>query len=373
MKKNEPIRILHVFGKINRGGAESRTMEIYRNIDREKVQFDFLVSTDETGHYEAEILALGGRVFSVPRFLFYNYFSYRKAVKKLFAEHKDISVVHGHMTSTASLYLPIAKKAGVPTTIAHSRNAGVESGIKGILTNILEYRLDKIADYLFACSRIAGIAVFGKRVWESGRVKYIPNTIDTDKFKYDILKREEIQNKFALTDKFVIGHVGRFVPQKNHGYLIKIFDEIQKQIPESCLLLVGDGEGQNKIQATVMKLGIADKIIFAGQVDNPWEYYQAMDYFVFPSLYEGLPGSVVEAQTSGLKCIISDVIADEVKLTNLVSTKSLKENPTSWADFVIKTRNYSRVNMSDAIKDAGFDVKAKAKEMEKFYLNLKKK
>ncbi|MCL2051083.1 MAG: glycosyltransferase family 1 protein [Lachnospiraceae bacterium] len=363
-----PIRILHVFASVNRGGAESRTMDLYRNLDREKVQFDFLVNNKEIGHYEEEIIKMGGRVFRIPRFQIFNYFSYRKAVRNFFREHQEFSVVQGHMTSSAAIYLPLAKKANVPMTIAHSRNAGVDPGLKGFLTKIMELGVSRKADYLFACSRLAGIAVFGKAAWEKGRVVFIPNAIDVRKFGYNNEIRVKLRESLGLDGKFTIGHVGRFDFQKNHDFLLKIFYEIAKNDHEAYLLLVGDGQGKAEFLQKAAQLGLSPKIICTGRVDNPHEYYQAMDYFVFPSHFEGLPGAVLEAQASGLKCLISDTIADEVKITALVSAMNINEEAKKWADYVLANKDYERKSGSFKLAKAGFDATIQAEKMQSFYL-----
>lgn len=364
----EAIRILHVFASVNRGGAESRTMDLYRHIDREKVQFDFLINAKEVGHYETEILKMGGRIYRIPRFLIYNYFSYRKAVRDFFHQHHDFHMIQGHLTSSAKIYLPEAKKAGIPTTIAHSRNASAGPGLKGFLTRFLHCGLNKKADYLFACSKIAGIDVFGKKAWDKGQIHYVPNAIEVAKFDYNENKREEFRNKLELNGQFVIGHVGRFDYQKNHRYLLKIFYEVQKVIPDTRLLLIGGGDGKDDFCTAALELGIAEKIIFAGVVENPWDYYQAMDYFVFPSHFEGLPGVLVEAQASGLKCLISDTIAGEIMITDMIKAMDIRSEPMNWANYIIESRNYIRGNMAEKIKKAGFDADKQAKKMEEFYL-----
>ena len=189
----EPIRVLHVLGGLSIGGAESRIMDLYRNMDRKKIQFDFLIHTTEKQHFEEEVTKLGGKIYRVPRFKVYNWFSYEKALKQFFSHHKEFRAVHGHMTSTASIYLPIAKKAGIPITIAHSRSAGVDGGIKGVVTKILRRSLKHKADYCLACSKEAGEAVFGKKWVEQGKVQVIPNAIETEKYVYDIKAREDMR------------------------------------------------------------------------------------------------------------------------------------------------------------------------------------
>ena len=219
--KPKPVRVLHVLGTTNLGGAESRIMELYRCIDRSQVQFDFLIHTKEDGHYSEEIRSLGGHIYSLPRFKFFNIAEYRKAIRTFFKEHKEFTVIQGHMTSTAAIYLPIAKqeyaRQSLPLiTAAHARSAGVDKGLKGIATRILRIPLKNRADYLFTCSKEAGIAVYGTKAVRDGRVWTIPNAIDAERFHFQQNVRDEIRTELGIQDKFVIGHVGRFGFMKNH-------------------------------------------------------------------------------------------------------------------------------------------------------------
>jgi glycosyltransferase involved in cell wall biosynthesis len=368
MQQN-PIRVLNVLGTIDIGGAESRVMELYRAMDKEKVQFDFLIHTDTEGHYSKEIRELGGNIYKAPRFKVINYFAYKKALQKFFKEHNDYAAVQGHMTSTASIYLPIAKKAGIPITIAHARSAGVDQGIRGIVTRIIRYPLKNRADYLFTCSKEAGVAVYGKKAVKAGRVITIPNAIDADRFSYNETVRNEVRKELGIEDKFVIGHVGRFGFMKNHTYLIDIFNEVYKQRNDVVLVLIGEGGLMEDIKAKVESLGLKDKVYFMGNRPDIERYYQAFDYFVFPSTFEGFPGSVAEAQASGLRCLVSDKITREVALTELVTYKSIDETPKSWADDILKNADKikARKDHSDIIKEKNFDVKRQAQMLEKFY------
>lgn len=364
----EPIRILHVLGSLNLGGAESRIMDLYRNIDRNKMQFDFLVHSSEKEHFDEEIESLGGRVYRVPRFKVYNLFSYRKAMKVFFATHHEFRAVHGHMTSTASIYLPIAKKAGIPITIGHARNAGVVSGIKGFLTKCIRYPLKYKADYCLACSGKAGESVYGKRWVKKDKVEVIPNAIDAKKYKYDNKVRMELREKMGLTDKFVIGHVGSFREQKNHSFLIKIFEEIYKKRNDAILLLLGEGALMESIKKQVSDAGLSEVVWFLGNKSDVSPYYQIMDYLVFPSLYEGLPGSIVEAQTSGLRCLISDSITKEVGITEMAEFYSLDKTAGEWAEHILETCDYIRESRFEDIKRAGFDIGAQIARYEEIYL-----
>lgn len=362
------VRVLHVLGSTNLGGAESRIMDLYRHIDRERVQFDFLVHTADEGHFDKEIEGMGGRIYRVPRFRIYNYFSYVKALKKFFDEHHDFAVVQGHMTSTASIYLPIAKKTGVTITVAHARSAGVDQGIKGIITKWMRCGLSKKADYLFTCSELAGEAVFGKKIQKEGKTYFIPNAINCSSFVYDEKKRIEMRKRLGLSNKYIIGHVGRFHYAKNHEYLFQIFAALKKNGKKDyALILLGDGSKSEYFKELTRKLQIEDDVFFLGNHSNVYEYYQAMDYFVYPSRFEGLPGTMVEAQTCGLRCVMSDAICQEVIVTDLVKVMSIEAEPEQWADYIEETIDYERRSFVTEMQQAGFDVKDQAKKMMDFY------
>lgn len=363
----EPIRVLQVLGGTNLGGAESRVMDLYRNIDRTRVQFDFAVHTRDKGFFDEEIEALGGRIYSLPRFVGYNWIAYRKAWKQFFAEHPGYACVHGHMTSTASLYLPLAKKAGVRTTAAHARSAGVDGGLKGMLTRILRKSLKRKADYCLAASALAGEAVFGTKAVVQGKVHVLPNAIEAEKYDYDRAKRQEMRERLGIKNSYVFGHVGRFHPCKNHGFLIEVFGAVCAEHPDSRLFLLGEGSGMEEIRKKAEELGILDRVEFLGNRAAVSDYYQAMDCFVFPSLYEGLPGTVLEAQSAGLPCVVSDTVTREVGVTDLVTFLPLTASPEEWAKTALKKAELPRRGRTEEIRQSGFDVKTQAAFMQRFY------
>ena len=374
----QPVRILHILGNTQLGGAESRIMDLYRHMDRSVVQFDFVVHSKEEGYFNEELRKLGGRIFRVPRFRVLNYFSYCRAWKKLLQEHRDADgrsefhMIQGHMTSTAAIYLPIARKCGIETTIAHARSAGVDKGLKGILTRFLRRNLSKKADYLFTCSELAGISVFGKKAVEQGRTRFLPNAIDCQKFAPDPLVREKIRRELGIEKCYVIGHVGRFHYAKNHEYLLRVFAElVKRKTRDYVLLLLGEGSGMEDIRILSRELGIGDKVYFLGNKSNVNDYYQAMDYFVYPSRFEGMPGTIVEAQTAGLRCLMSDTICKEVIATELVTTRSIREDPGLWADEIEQHLQYQRSSRVDEMKELGFDVHGQAVLMTDFYTKEK--
>ncbi len=375
----EPVRVLHVLGGLSLGGAESRVMDLYRCMDRDKVQFDFLIHRRDIGSaayqkhfYEEEVEALGGRVYALPKFMVYNYVSYRRAVRDFFQSHHEFAVVQGHMTSTASIYLPQAKKAGVPVVCAHARSAGVDKGIKGIVTKLLRLPLLKKADYCLACSKEAGEAVFGPKWAGSPKARLVPNAIDAQRFQYNTTLREKVRTELSLADSFVIGHVGRFHFAKNHEFLLAIFGRLHQNLDKkgkTCkLLLLGEGDGMAAAKAQAAALGVEKDVLFLGNRKDVEAYYQAFDLFLFPSRFEGLPGTVVEAQAAGLRCIISDRITTEVGISELVSFHSLEDGEEQWAEEVERSLSYERKDGCEAVKKAGFDVREQARRLERFYL-----
>lgn len=377
----EAIRILHVLGGTGLGGAESRIMDLYRQMDREQIQFDFLVHSDAVRRagddasrrapqfYDQEIRDMGGRIYVLPRFKGYNYPAYRHAAEAFFAAHHEFRVVQGHMTSTAGIYLPIAKKAGVPLTVAHSRAAGVDGGVKGIATRFLRRNLARKADLLFACSVPAGEDAFGKEAVRRGLVRIVHNAIDAARFSYDPVRRGEVRERLGMTDNLVLGHVGRFDPLKNHAYLLDVFAALCKIRQDAGLLLLGEGGGMEAAKEKCAALGIADKVRFMGNRKNTEDYYQAMDAFVLPSFYEGLPGVLLEAQAAGLQCFVSDAVTREAQATDLVNYMSLSEPPAKWAQAILAGAGYDRKNTCKQLVENGFDVREQAKRYANFYLN----
>ena len=388
---SQPTIVLHVVGRLDFGGAESRIMDLYRNIDREKVQFHFMQHTLDKCAFEEEVLSLGGKVYHVPRFNVKNYFQYKKAWKEFFAGHPEIKVVHGHMTSTAAIYLPIAKKAGVQVTIAHARSAGVDSGMKGKITNFLRRNLYKKCDYRFTCSKLAGEAVFGDQKQDNRKARFIPNAIEVDKFSFDLETRNFIRQELGIAEEYVIGHVGRFAPMKNHSYMLEILEqcikiEKDKNLPKTVMMFLGDGPLKEDVQKKAAEKGILERVLFMGNRKDVYRYYQAMDYFLLPSFYEGLPGTAIEAQASGLPGIISDAVTEEAVVTGLMQMRSVKEDARVWAEEIMTVSQkhftiYERENAkkqtsevkiresyAEAVKKAAFDVVEQAKRMQNFYL-----
>ena len=368
----EPIRVLQVFHGMDCGGAENMIMNLYRNIDRSKVQFDFLVHTRKKCFFDDEIKSLGGRIFHVPYYKVVNHFTYKKLLEIFFKKHPEIKIAHGHLGSCAHVYLSVAKKFG-RFAIAHSHaTQATDISIKNCLYRIFNMYTRRIADYYFACSKNAGIDRFGEKVVFSNRFSVLNNSIDTQKYVFSIKKRDTIRKLLGISDDcFVVGHIGRFNYPKNHSFLIDIFNEIINKEPKARLLLVGDGDLRPEIENKISHLGIKDNVIMTGVRSDVPDLLQAMDCFVFPSHYEGLGIVAVEAQAAGLHTICSDVVPNEVKLTDLVDYVSLKCSSMEWADTILKYNNgYAREDTSDIIRKKGYDIHTTANKLQRFYLKI---
>lgn len=359
------IRVLQVFGRMDRGGAETMIMNLYRNIDRTKVQFDFVVHTDEKCAFDEEIKALGGYIYSVPRLNINNTLNYKKSWKELLRNHSEWRIVHGHIASSASIYLAVAHKQG-RYTISHSHSIG--TGKYHFIRKLLEFRI--IADYYMACSIAAGMFLFGGKIVNGGSFKVLPNAINTNDYEYNPVVREKVRKAFSISDEVLLGHVGSFTDVKNHHFLLDIFSSIKKKQSNTKLMLVGDGPLRSDIEAKARELGIFDDIIFTGVRSDVNELIQAMDYFVFPSLFEGLPVTLVEAQTSGLPITMSDKVPEESILAkDLVTVMGLEQSADEWADHILSRLGKERYSHVEEIKAAGYDISDTSKWLEEFYLS----
>lgn len=368
-----PVRILHVIGSMNRGGAENMIMNLYRHVDRSKVQFDFVENTDKEAAFDSEIRELGGRIFRCPHYNVKNHVQYVRWWKQFLSDHADeYTAVHGHLGSTAAIYLSAAKKHGL-FTIAHSHNTyDKHSSLKETVYKFYSYPTRYIADWFFACSKAAGLSRYGSKVSKSDRCLVLNNAIDTKRFSFCERKRIRIREELHISpEAFVIGHIGRFTQQKNHHFLLNTFSEIIKLYSDAVLLLVGGGELEQQIKAQAAELGIIDHVIFAGVQSDVSGYYQAMDVFVFPSLYEGLGIVAVEAQAAGLPCVISERVPLECAVTEgLVSVQGLDTSAEAWAERILSLSGTSRADHSQEVSANGYDISATAAWLQDFYLGI---
>lgn len=363
---NYPVRILIVDGKMICGGVESFIMNIYRHIDRTKIQFDFLVHYKEKFFYDDEIEKLGGTIYRLTFRNDNNYFKYKKDLKEFFLNH-HYDIVWGHMDGLASIYLKVAKLCKVKYTIAHSHITSSEHSIKGLLKRILKRKICDYADFCFACSTEAGHYLYGKK-----KFYLMHNFIDASMFDYCYETRKKIrqQNNWGKED-IVIGMVGRFNKQKNHKFAIDLFCELNKKNSHYKFCLCGDGEMIDEIKEIAKKKNIINEIQFKGNILNINEYYQAFDILIMPSLYEGLPVSGVEAQTSGLKCVFSNNVTKEVSIVGEnVCFLPIDNGIKKWADTIDQIKKYERKSKKKNILEAGYDINLEIKKIEFFLLKL---
>jgi len=373
----EPVRVLHVVGRMDRGGIETMIMNVYRHIDRERIQFDFLAHYGKPdADYNEEILSLGGRIYEMPRIksttkTYYNkFFEYRKALKEFFKEHQEYNIIHAHMTNTAAIYMPLARKYGnIGCRISHCHTVKDAKGLSGIMSGILSSGMTRLATDWFACSLSAAEWFYGKQLTEEGKVRIVNNGIETQRFTYSPEKRNEKRLELGLENNFVVGNVARFFPPKNQDYLIEVLPELLKIVPEAVLCFVGEGRDMPRAQELARTLGVADKVKFLGLRSDVNELMQAFDVFVMPSIFEGLPLVGVEAQSAGLPCVLSTGITSEADLTGNVRFIDLAEGHQAWAQAIADCRGFERRDTVGTIVKAGYDISTTTDFLTEFYLS----
>ena len=355
---------------MNRGGAENAIMNYYRNVDKSLVQFDFLLTAPDKCDFEDEIISLGGKVYRVPLLSMTNPLPYCKGVKKFFLEH-SYKIVHSHTSSKSAIPLWIAKNAGIPVRICHSHNTLSEKGINGFIRDLLKLPLRKVATHMFACGHEAAIWLYGKKLYEAGKVQIVRNVIEREKFEFNPNVRKAYREKLNTEpDTLLVGFTARFNHQKNHSFALDILKELSDRATNVRFLFVGDGVLKDEIIQKAKDLGIMDHITFAGVVNNVNNYLQAMDIFLMPSFYEGLPLSLIEAQIAGLSCIVSTGVPAESDVTGLVRFLPLASGAKEWAKEIEKTQIRTRTSQANKIKEAGYDAKTSAVSLQNFYLNV---
>lgn len=362
-----PIRILHVLGRTDRGGAESLVMNIYRNIDRDKIQFDFAIHTSDRCQYDDEIESLGGKIYHLPRYKIYNHISYVQKWKRLLSNNNFLTV-HGHMDSTASIYLKIAKDLGIPT-ISHSHSISSGSGIKAVITNLYHRNIVNVSDYKFACSESAGEWLYGK----NSDFSIVKNGVDIKRFIFNKKTRDEVRKEIDVQDNFVIGHIANYSAPKNHKFLIEIFKKISNIDSTAILVLVGNKVKEN-LERIVKEYKLESRVIFLGARSDINRILQGFDVFVLPSIYEGLPVSLIEAQVAGLPCIVSDRVSREAVITDNVKYLQIDRYDSSdcWANFILDNREMEHQNLASTLQNSEFNIEVTRDYFQNFYLSLNK-
>lgn len=353
----DKIKVLMVLGSTGMGGAQAFVLNLIRNLDLSRFQVDLAVDNIKKDGIAEDVQALGCNIFILPYFKVYNYRQYVSRWKSFLEEH-HYDIIHAHSTNSASVYLKIAKAMGC-STIAHSHSAGYRGNvIQKFAKRYFASKVGKFSDYWFACSEKAAQRLFGDAYKNYRNYYEIPNAINADNYLYDIEKAKEIRRFLGVSeDEFLCGHVGTFSEPKNHSFLLDIFYEILKLKPKAKLVCCGVGALMPQVKEKAAAMGIIDKIIFPGVVKNCNEYLMAMDVFVFPSIFEGLPVSVVEAEATGLPVVMSDIITKEVDLSDCVYRHSLRETAAVWAKTICAIDQHDRMSYNKIVEDSKFNMK----------------
>lgn len=362
------IRVLHVLGGLHAGGMESMIMNYYRNIDRRRIQFDFLVFSEKS-FFDDEVLSLGGKIFRItPRRK--NPIKNYKELDIFFRENTTYKIIHVHQGINYFAPLVKAFKYKVPVRIVHSH--GMNPNLirkQGVLFDLFtKPYINKLGTHFISCSEHAAQQIFTQTCIEKKHYTLLHNAIDTDKFYSNFEVKKEMRKKMNLEDKFVIGHVGNFTYPKNHKFIVDVFYQIHKKMKEARLVLVGDGPEINQIKQQVKNYGLSDEVIFLGVRADVQDIIKTFDRFIFPSHYEGLPVTLIEAQACGVRCYISSNITQEVKITDLIEYIEISKSAEDWADKILtKGIFFQPKDLKKIIEENGYSVKIQAKWLESYY------
>lgn len=364
-----PVRILQVVFQMNRAGLETMLMNYYRNIDREKIQFDFLMCHEGDFDYDTEIRAMGGKIYHIPSITIKKGISSWKALRKFFAMHQEYKIVHCHLDAFSAFVLRAAKKANVPIRIAHSHNNGFPLDKKLLLRYIAKSFIPIYATDFWGCSQSALQFMFGKRVAINTNLWILPNAIDIKKFTYCPEIRLQKRASLKVSNKFVVGHIGRLCPQKNQVFLLDIFHELHHIYPQSILMLIGTGQDERQLKEKVLKLGLESKVLFLGVQENIPDLLQAMDVFIFPSRFEGFGIALLEAEAVGLPCIASDTIAPEANVNGKVLFLSLRQHAKIWARTALIYKDKQNRKVIN-IEESDYEIGKASALLQQKYLHL---
>lgn len=367
------IRIAIVVGKMDSGGKKNLIMEYYRHIDRNEVQFDFICDKDSKAIPYEEIEKLGGRVYIIPPYQ--HIFKNMSAMKKIFKEN-NYPIVHAYNSTMNVFPMFVAKLCGVPVRISESLSMAHEGDWKTVLKKILRPMSKLFANYYMACGEDCGRWQFGNKLFDKGKVDVFKTVINTEFNSFNIDVRERTRKEYGWENKYVVGHIGRFTAQKNSVHMIEIFGAVARKEPNAVLCLIGDGELKKDMMNKISELGISDQVSYLGRREDIQQFYNAMDCFILPSLYEGLPVVGLEAESCGLPMFFSTEITKEANACELGHFISLDEKVDKWADEIIyamKCNMPIRRSYANEVSNAGFDSASEAVRMQKYYFNAIKK
>lgn len=366
----QPLRVLMLFTILNRGGAEAMVMNYYREIDRSKVQFDFVVHREEKGDYEDEVTALGGKIYRMMPLRPHTFGKYEKQIAAFFDEHPEYQIIHGQCSESGYFFYKEASRRGIPVIIAHAHSSHVKVDLRWFFRTWMKHQMRPYLTHYFSCGDEASEWLFGKELAKKAVV--LKNAIDTRRYLFNAQVRKRVREELSIDNKaLTICHVGSFVGVKNHSFIVDIFAEILKKRPDAQLLLIGDGILRAQTEQKVHEKGLDTQVKFLGVRRDVHELLQAFDVMLFPSLFEGLPVTLVEAQSAGLSCVISENIPREVIITDLVEQVPLAETASRWAERVIAagSKEHDKTKYPQVVTEAGFDIKKNAQWLQDFYLN----
>ena len=365
-------KVLVIIGSLKIGGQEKVGKEIGLHIDRDKYEIHYLVFDENKEAYEVELNKAGIQVFHFPE-PSRGYIQYLKNLAELMKKN-SYDIVHAHTMFNCGWAMLLAWYMKVPCRISHSHSIKMADHHYSILAKVYQFAMQKLIHIFgtefIGCGKAAGEWLFGKKFFEKhGSIIY--NGINTKQFLFSYIKREKMRENLNISDKFVIGHTGHFMKVKNQQFLISLMPEILKQRSEAVLLLLGDGELKEKNWEYCKELGIEDKVIMTGNVSNVSDYLCAMDVFVFPSLYEGMPLSIIEVQCNGLPCVISDTVPEDVFLTDLIHPLSLESPKENWVREICSVSRHDSQKYGEIMSETGFDKSNMLKNIYKIYDNVR--
>lgn len=361
-------RILQVVSELNMGGIQAFLMNVYRNIDKEKFQFDFLIDDLPKGFFEDEILSLGGNIYRVtPRKK--SIYKNKKELDSFFKTHKEYECVHFHCSNLSYIEpLIAAQNNGVPVRIMHSHSTNLPNNIVHKILHILHKRKLKliVTDFL-ACSDLAGKWLYDGIV-QPKKIVLIQNGIKTDDYIYNKELRDSYRKKLNIENNVVFGNVGRFCEAKNHTFLLETFNIIKDKLPNAMLLLIGDGELHEQVCKKIDELKLQSKVLMLGARNDVSNLLQALDCVIMPSKWEGFPVALLEEQAAGLPCFVSDSVTAQAKINSNVFYLSLADGYEKWADYICDRYNkQNRITNADTIKKKGYDISNTVKRLEVIY------
>lgn len=359
------IKVLHTIPAMDGGGAD-RILYDYTIRMLDDFQVDFIVHSEFEGILEKDLISRGCQVFHIPA-LRKNKKEYKKRIQEII-RNGNYDIIHVSQGYRGVYFLHYAKKYGVKIRIAHSHMAYIPESFKEtMIRKVATLYVKRCATALFACGNDAAKWMWGKKVFNNGKIYIMKNAIHAEQFSFSSEKRERIRREYNITDKFVVGNVARFSYQKNHEFLIKIFAEVKEANPNAVLMLIGRGELENDIKKQVEELGLTDSVLFMGVRNDVPDLLNAMDVFALPSRFEGLPVTLIEVQANGLPAVISSCVTKEMAISDDFYFLPLSQPISEWADSIVKNKRKDSANL---IENTAYDLRVASDGLKNKYLSM---